>query len=135
MTNIPNRVDVLIKKTYYVYERFEVNATFAMLYTEQPIEVVKLSEYVRISDQLIKLDENHYFIIFAFTEHKNAYKASQNVIHKLDMHFNNSSSCIALDTFDTNKSSRSVLSRLMQILIEIKKAPNTRIETEDIFDY
>lgn len=135
MADISNRIDILIKKTYYIYERFHVDATFAMLYVEKPIEVKELSEYARISDQLIRIDENHYFIIFAFTQHKNAHKASQNIIHKLDMHFRNSSSCIALDTFNATKSPKSVLVRLKQILIEIKKTSNIRIETEDIFDY
>ena len=135
MVDISNRVDVLIKKTYYIYERFQVDATFAMLYTEEPLDISELSKHVRISDQLMKIDENHYFIIFAFTQSKNAYKASQNIIYALDIYFNNHSSCIALDTFDANKSSRSVLGRLMQILVEIKKSSQIRIETEDIFDY
>ena len=99
---ITNRINVLIKKTYYHHERFQVDSTFALLYHENPLSVVEFSQYVRISDHLIQVDDHHYFIIFAFTSQDNAYKAAQNIIHKLDNHFNATSSCIALDTFNAN---------------------------------
>lgn len=130
--DILNRINVLVKKTYYTYERFQVNATFALLYHEKPLSVVELSSYVRISDQLMQLDENHYFIIFSFTEQDNAFKASQNLVHNLDIHFNNSTSCVALDTFDPSKTYQNVLNRLKQIMTETRKNPYVRIETEDI---
>lgn len=131
---ISNRVNVLIKKTYYHHERFQVDSTFALLYHENPLSVVDLSKYVRISDQLIQIDDNHYFIIFAFTTQDNAYKASQNILHNLDNYFNATTSSIALDTFNSTKSPHSVLNRLQQILIETRKNPFIRIETEDILD-
>ncbi len=132
--DILNRINVHIKKTYYTYERFQVNATFALLYHEKPLTVVELSEHVRISDQLIQLDENHYFIIFAFTSYENAYKASQNLIHKLDHYFNDNTTCIAIDSFDNRKTPENVLNRLKQIMIETRKDSYIRVETDDILD-
>ena len=132
--NNVNRVNVLVKKAYYTSERFQVNATFALLYHEQPLSVVELSQHVRISDQLIQLDDNHYFVIFAFTKQDNAYKASQNIMYRLDEYFKNHTSCIALDTFDSAKSPQSVLNRLNMILTETRKNPYIRIETEEILD-
>jgi hypothetical protein len=131
---ITNRINVLIKKTYYHHERFQVDSTFALLYHENPLSVVEFSHFVRISDHLIQIDDHHYFIIFAFTSHDNAYKAAQNIIHKLDNHFNATTTCIALDTFDVTKSPQSVVNRLEQILVETRKNPFVRIETEDILD-
>ncbi|MDD5051440.1 MAG: hypothetical protein PHO27_01765 [Sulfuricurvum sp.] len=133
--DIFNRVNVLVKKTYYIYQRYNVDATFALLYHEMPINVVELSKYVRISDQLIPLDDNHYFIIFSFTTQENAYKASQNIIQNLDKFFNNQTSCIALDRFDVLKSAQSVVNRLKQILAETRKSSYIRVETEDILDH
>lgn len=130
--NIQNRLNVLVKKTYYIYQRFKVDATFALLYHEKPLGLVELSKFIRMSDQVIQIDENHYFILFAFTSQENAYKASQNIIHNLDMYFNNSSSCIVLDVFDITKSAQNVLNRLKQIMIEARKDVHVRIETEDI---
>ena len=132
--NITNRINVSIKKTYYTFERFQVEATFALLYHEEPINVMELSKFVRISDQLMQLDENHYFIIFAFTSQENAYKASQNLIQKLDAYFNNRTSCIAVDAFDKSKTPDSVLNRLKQIMIETRKSSYIRVETDDILD-
>jgi len=130
--NILNRVNVLVKKTYYTYDRFEVDATFALLYHEKPLNVNDLSKYVRLSDHLMQLDYHHYFIIFAFTSEENAYKASQNIIHKLDNYFNDHSSAIALDSLDPSKSPPLVLNRLKQIMNEIHRDAHVRIETEDI---
>jgi len=129
-----NRVNVLVKKAYYTSERFQVNATFALLYHDQPLSVVELAKHIRISDHIIQLDDNHYFIIFAFTKQDNAYKASQNIVYSLDEYFNNSTSCVALDTFDSSKPPQSVLSRLTTILAETRKNPYIRIETEEILD-
>lgn len=129
-----NRVNVLVKKAYYTSQRFQVNATFALLYHEQPLSVIELAQYVRVSDQLIQLNENHYFIIFAFTKEDNAYKASQNIMYQLDEYFKNNTSCISLDTFDSAKSPQSVLNRLSMILTETRKNPYIRIETEEILD-
>lgn len=133
-SSITNRINVSIKKTYYTFERFQVEATFALLYHEEPIDVVELSKFVRISDQLMKLDEYHYFIIFAFTSQENAYKASQNLIQKLDAYFNNHTSCIAVDAFDKAKTPDNVLNRLKQIMIETRKSSYIRVETDDILD-
>src|SRR3989339_799341 len=130
--DILNRVYVLVKKTYYTYERFGVDATFALLYHEKPLSVLELSQYVRISDQLMQLDEHHYFIIFAFTSEENSYKASQNIIYKLDSYFNDHSVCIAMDSLDPIKSPQNVLNRLKQIMSEIHRDVHIRIETEDI---
>jgi hypothetical protein len=130
--DILNRVNVSIKKAYYTFERFNIDATFALLYHKQPLDVVELSRCVRISDQLIHLDHHHYFIIFEFTSEKNAYKASQNIIHKLDSHFNDHSACIALDSLDPNKTPQNVLNRLRQIMREIHRDSHIRVETEDI---
>lgn len=133
-SNILKRINVIIKKVYYTHERFQINTTFAMLYYEEPLNVVELAKYVRISDQLIQLDENHYFIVFEFTSHNNAYKASQNIINSLDIHFNNNACCIALDSFNPSISPQNVLNRLKMILTEIRKNTYIRIETEEILD-
>ena len=129
-----NRVNVLVKKAYYTADRFQVHATFALLYHEEVLGVVELAKHIRISDHIIQLDDNHYFIIFAFTKQDNAYKASQNIVYRLDEYFNNSTSCIALDTFDSSKPPQSVLNRLVTILAETRKNPYIRIETEEILD-
>ncbi|MDP3291844.1 MAG: hypothetical protein Q8M43_07410 [Sulfuricurvum sp.] len=130
--SILNRINLLIKKTYYTYDRFEVDATFALLYHEMPLSVMDLSKFVRLSDQLMQLDDHHYFIIFAFTSEENAYKASQNIIHKLDGHFSDHSSSVALDALDMTTSPQLVINRLKQIMSEIHKDAHVRIETEDI---
>lgn len=134
MAELRNRLRVQIEKAYYAYARYEVEATFALVYHEHSLAVDKLGSFVRISDHLIQLDDNHYFIIFAFTDEASAYKASQNLVHMLDHYFENRTSCIALDAFDTHKTPQAVIRRLKLILDQTRKSSYDRVENEHILD-
>jgi hypothetical protein len=131
---VANRLKIEINKSYYIYKRYNLESAFAILYHEKPIHVSELGKMVRISDHLLKIDENHYFINFLFTNHTDAFKAAQNLIFALDNHFNNTTSVIALDTFDVSQPIHLVLSRLQQILLEIQKNSYCRIDDENILN-
>ncbi len=131
---IKNRLTIEINKTYYVAKRYQVTSTFAILYYEGELTVNDLGKFVRTSDHLLKIDDNNYFINYAFSEQDGAFKASQNLLLYLDKHLNNQTSCIALDTFDITKSPTIVLNRLTQILNETKKNEYSRIEDENVLN-
>lgn len=63
--DIKNRLKIEIDKAYYVSRRYEAPSTFAILYYEGELPVSKLSEFVRVSDLLLKIDDNRYFISFS----------------------------------------------------------------------
>jgi hypothetical protein len=129
-----NRLQVFIKKAYYGYSRYNFNSTFAYLYFEGDLSVVDLGKFLRVSDHFIQLDENHYFIDFAYTKQNDAFKASQNLLVYLDKHLNNTSACVAIDTFDVSKSATVVFNRLQQILDATRKKEDSRIEDEKVFN-
>lgn len=131
---IKNRLKIEINKAYYTKKRYSVPSTFAILYHEKELDVAQLGKFVRISDHLLKMDDHHYFLNFAFTEQDGAFKASQNLIMYLDKYFNDTTSCVAIDTFDITLSPTIVLNRLMQILNETRKNSYTRIEDENILN-
>jgi hypothetical protein len=131
---ILNRIEIEIKKAYYSHKRYKVDVTFALLHTDNELTTQELSLYVRISDHLIKLDENNYFIQFTHTKQENGFKAAKNLIIYLDKHFNNSKSYIAIDTFNTLNSPKMVLNKLIQIINEMKKRSCSRVEDETILD-
>ena len=129
-----NRLQILIKRAYYIEERYKLNSTFAYFYFEGDLSTLDLGKFLRISDQFIKIDENHYFVNFSFTKQSDAFKASQNLLLYLDKHLQNRSAIVALDTFDRSKSPRVVLNRLQQILSETRKKHYSRIEDEDVLN-
>jgi len=131
---IKNRLQIEINKAYYSYKRYKVDTTFAMLYHKNELPVDKLGKIVRISDHLLKIDDHHYFINYVHTNHNDAFKASQNLLYTLDNYFNNRTSAIAIDTFDTTQTPALVINRLWQILNEIKKNSYTRIDDENILN-
>ena len=128
------RLTIEIDRAYYTFTRYMAPSTFAFLYSEKELTPTELGDFVRISDKFLQIDKNHYFINFVFTEQDGAFKASQNLILNLDIFFKDSSSCIAIDTFDASKSPRIVINRLHQILKETKKNPYSRIEDEDVLN-
>ena len=128
------RVHAQIKKAYYTFERYQNPSTFALLYHDEPLNLEELAKYVRISDHFIALDEYHYFIIFSFTSGNDSYKASQNLIHHLDNHFNNHSSAIALDSFDLTNTPHLVINRLQQILAQTRKNSFSRVEDASVLE-
>lgn len=132
--NIFNRLQISINKTYYTTKRYNIPSTFALMYHHKALTPQELGAFVRQSDHFIKIDENHYFINFMFTEQNNAFKASQNLIFSLDKYFNDIHTAIAIDTFDESNSPRLVYNRLKQILQEIKQDSYSRIEDENILN-
>ena len=129
-----NRYERAVKKTYYIHERYKVDATFTLLYHDLPLERETLGGMIRISDEIIEIDANHYFVVFTFTEQENAIKVCQNLLQKLDNFFQDRSTCFALDRLDTTRSAQFVLNRLHQIMAETRKHSYSRIETELILD-
>ena len=132
--NIFNRINVEIKRTYYIHERYKSDSTFAIIYYEKALTPIELSEFIRISDKFVQIDDNHCFMNFTFTTQEDAFKASQNLLMYLDGHFNSRTTCIAIDTFNTSNSPQVVINRLMQILQQTRKNSYSRIEDEDILN-
>jgi len=129
---IKTRLQVEIEKSYYASKRYHQESTFAILYHEKKLPIEVLGNILRVSDQLIQTDEHHYFVFFKFTNHQQAFKASENLLLELDTYFNDSTSYIGIDRFDINQSPTIVINRLIQILYEIKKGQFLRIEDESI---
>jgi len=129
---IKNRLRIMIEKSYYVKERYNIESTFALLYHEKPLTPSELGSFIRKSDHFLKIDEHHHFINFMYIPHENAFKASQNLILSLDKYFQNCTSNIAIDTFDSIKTPTMVYNRLDEILKTIIDDPYNRVEDETV---
>ncbi|MEJ2373662.1 MAG: hypothetical protein P8Y22_03445 [Sulfurimonas sp.] len=134
MDILRHRVSVLIKKAYYSTKRYKTLGSFVYIYHEKEISNETLGTFLRLTDNFVQVDEYHVFVNFTFTGQDNAFKASQNLLLKLDNYFDDRTSCIAMDTYDPNKSADIVFRRLQQILEETKKNSFNRIEDEEILN-
>jgi hypothetical protein len=131
---INKRLLIEIDKAYYSAKRYNVATTFALLYHEKELDVSKLGKLVRLSDHLLAIDSNHYFISFVHTDHAKAFKAAQNLLYSLNVKFDDENAAIAIDRFDTEQSPNIVINRLQQILHEVKRSPFTNIDDENILN-
>jgi hypothetical protein len=132
--DLKTRLNAEIGRAHYTYERYKVDYTFALVYHEKDIELDVLGSYVRVSDKLVRIDENMHFVIYNFTTQDDAYKASKNLLNNLDNHFHSTKSCIAVDAPAKTDTTHMVLNKLDQILQETKRSSVSRIEYEDILD-
>jgi hypothetical protein len=132
--NLRTRLNAEIGRAHYTYERYNAESTFALVYHEKEIDLEVLGGFVRVSDRIVKVSDNLHFLIYNFTTSDDAYKASRNLLNKLDNHFHNRTSCIAIDTPSKSDSTHMVMNKLHQIIQETKKSSVSRIEYEDILD-
>jgi len=128
------RFEIEIKKAYYIYERYKSISSFILLHHSHPLSVVELSALLRISDKILEIDEDTYFINFTHTPNQSTFKASQNLLLELDRHFNSRDSYIAIEELDIANTPRMVINKLMQILEETRKHSYSRIEDESILN-
>jgi hypothetical protein len=128
------RLNAEIGRAHYTYERYKAEATFALVYHEKDIGLEQLGSLVRVSDRLVRVNENLHFVIYNFTTQDDAYKASRHLLSSLDKHFHSATSCIAIDSPPKTDSTHMVMNKLHQIILETKKNSVTRIEYSDILD-
>ncbi len=129
-----NRLEVEIKKTYYVSERYKITSSFILIHHEKKLTIKELSMFLRGSDKILEIDENTFFVIFTFTSEEQTFKASENILLELDRHFNSRDSYISMEALDTSNSPRMVINKLLQILSETRKSSYSRIEGESILN-
>jgi len=131
---IKKRLEIEIKKAYYSAQRYKAVSTFAFLFHTKELSPTELGSLLRISDHILKIDDHHFFINFTQTSHEDAFKAAQNLLFKLDNHFKDQTSAIAIDNFNVNQTPSIVLHRLVEILHEVRKHSYTRIDDESILN-
>lgn len=131
---IKTRLNAEVVRAHYTYERYNAVFTFALLYHEKELTLEELGGMIRISDRIVCVSKNLHFITYNFTTPDDAYQASRNLIAKLDKHFNNTTSCIAIYASSKTDTTHMVMNKLLQILEETKKSSVSRIEYEDILD-
>ena len=132
---ILNRLTIMIERTYYVFKRYHTPSTFALIYHEKPITAKQLGQFIRKSDHFLQIDEHHCFMHYGFTEQSHAFKASENLLMFLDNFFGDTTTKIAIDTFDPNKTPIVVYNRLMQILeVMADHHPYTRVDDENVLN-
>lgn len=101
--NIPNTVNKIIEQKdikdkiheeLYKRDRYKLDSTLSVIYVESEEMVNKLIEYIkekkliRIVDYMYAVHSQNYLVIFySFCGEKETFKASQNLIHNIELKF------------------------------------------------
>lgn len=132
--NTKKILELEINKAHDMYKRHASESSVGIIYHEKDIDEELFESFFRKNDKVVKLDKNHYFVMFLFTPEREAYEAAKNLLARLDKYFHDTTSCIALDSACKNDSVNMIINKLLQILKETKKNSISRIEYEDILD-
>ena len=128
------RLESEVNRVHDACKRYGSTTSSAIVYHEKDLDLELLGSFLRKNDKIVELDNNHHFIMFCYTSESEAYEAAKNLLSKLDKHFKNTTSCIAIDSACKNDSTNMMINKLLQILKETKKNSISRIEYEDILD-
>ncbi|WP_373071530.1 hypothetical protein [Sulfurimonas sp.] len=132
--NTRTRLESEINRMNDASERYGSDILSAIVYHEKDIDLALFGSFLRKNDKVVRLDKNHHFVMFYFTSEQEAYEAAKHLLAQLDDHFENTTSCIAIDSDWKNDSTNMLINKLYQILQETKKHSVSRIEYEDILD-
>ena len=127
-------LELEIGKVHDACERYDSQNSAAIVYHEKDVDTELLSGFLRKNDVVIRLDDNHHFIVFGYTSDSEAYNAAKHLLAELDKYFKSSTTCIAIESACKYDSANIMLNKLLQILNETKKNSISRIEYEDILD-
>ena len=75
--NILNRLEVQIKRTYYIYDRYNTLATFALLYFEKELTVIEKNQQILDSIKLISKQEKNIIKIQRLQKQIDSIKINQ----------------------------------------------------------
>lgn len=80
-----------LESTLYRYERYAIDSSIALMYSDEAISYEACSCHIRQSDMMIKLEENLIGIVFDNVSLEHGIKAGENLImtyKKYNMHQN-----------------------------------------------
>lgn len=76
-----DRIIEITKKKIYAYDRYGIEFSALMIYSDEPIEIDVCKINTRQSDHIFALEENLYVVIYDVIKPENAIKAAQNILH------------------------------------------------------
>jgi len=64
---------------FYRFERYDINFSVAIFYSESTLDPKVFEMHIRQSDRLIKIQDNLFCVVLDVTSHEEGLKASENI--------------------------------------------------------
>ncbi len=105
-----------VKNKIYAYERYGIEFSALLIYSDEPIEISICRDKIRQSDQIYKIEENLHLVVYDVIDPVNAMKAAQHLLFHYHKYYLRQDVCIALATAGKDDTASDIASRLFTIL-------------------
>jgi predicted glutamine amidotransferase len=129
--NIKLKSEEQLEKEFQRYKRYKIESTIILMESSEKICLKLLKSKMRKLDEILKISDYCYLIIFSYTNLEDSYKASQNLISFLNKNLIH----ISMDNYQSSdKDHFYIIRRLNNILNEVKKNEYSLVSDNSIFE-
>jgi len=105
-----------VENKIYAYERYGIEFSSLLLYSDRSITQDVCRDKIRKSDQIHQLEENLYLVIYDVISPENSFTAAQHLLHHYQKYYLRQEISIALATAGQDDTAIDMASRLILIL-------------------
>lgn len=110
------RILQLVEKKIYAYERYGIEFSSLLIYSDEPIELPSCKRKIRKSDQVFRLEENLYLVVYDVISPEDSMKAAQNLLLYYQQQHLKQDLCLAIAPAEQEDTAIDMASRLFIIL-------------------
>lgn len=105
-----------VKNKIYAYERYGIEFSALLIYSDEPIEISICRDKIRQSDKIYKVEENLHLVVYDVIDPENTMKAAQHLLLHYQKYYLKQDVCIALAAAAKDDTASDMSSRLFTIL-------------------
>ena len=131
---LKEKIQKFTQREKSLLERYDINYTGMLIYSEDEIDVEFCQEHIRESDFVVALEPNLVFIIYSVVDGEGAVKAAQHILHNYQKKYTQDDLYVVLSSQDQKISVTELEGQLVQLLHYViqGKIPNTIITMYNI---
>ena len=113
---LKNKIQNFTKTEKSLLERYNINYTGMLIYSEEKIDIEFCKEHIRDSDDIVALEPNLVFIIYNFVDGQHSEKAAQNILYDYQKRHPQQNIYVVISSQDQKITVTELEGRLVQIL-------------------
>jgi len=128
-------LEALINDELYRFQRYNIPFSISIFHSTHPLTAQFIREHVRKSDKVIELDQNFACVVFDCVAHSDAYKAAENMLHKLHNAYPHEQCSAGITSVNLTDEVKDMVTRSMNNLQMAMQRKESSVEDDNVIDY